>query len=97
MPRPSRRMQKCIHIDLLSIKYHSTCGTLNMPLEFAWDNCKSKIEAKSGISKKAVRLQNKYMTSNMIGGGSNNCGRVNTETRHKLGQQWESICECKTI
>ena len=53
MPRPSRRMQKCIHIDLTSIKYESTCVTLNMPLEFACDNCQNKIEAASGMSKKS--------------------------------------------
>ena len=87
MPRPSCRMQKCIHIDLSSIKYGSTCVTLNMPLEFTCDNCKSKIEAKSGVSKKAIRLQNKYVISNMIGGGANNCGRVTMETRRKLWQQ----------
>ena len=56
MPRPSQRMQKCIHIDLSSIKYDSTCVTLNMPLEFACDNCKSKIESKIGISKKSSNV-----------------------------------------
>ena len=82
MTRTSGRRHKSgggINIDLLEIKYDSTCISLSLPLDMSCNVCRPKMEATIGLTKKVDANKNEVAISKVIVGNAINYGKAISE------------------